>query len=321
MITVINLLFILNDLSIACKQLCCNSRAGEIMNYRQVKDKIILKDINSFNIEQILECGQCFRFYKISEGHYLIIAKAKVLKILQTDEEVIFYPATIEDFKNLWISYFDLNRDYDIIKQRLAEKDQYLNKAIDYAPGIRILNQDPWECLISFIISQNKQIPHIKQVVNHISRRFGQYIDTMDNIDYFAFPTAEELSKAKEEDLRACKAGFRAPYILDACKKIKSGEIDLEKLKYLPYEEAKTTLLNIKGVGPKIADCVLLFAFGKWEAFPVDIWIKRIMESLYFNREISLNEIGHFAREQFGNYAGLAQQYLFYYGRQLKIGK
>ena len=175
------------------------------MKYKQVEDKVILENTKDFNIEQILECGQCFRFYKISQGHYIIVAKGKVLKILQTDESIIFYPSSIEEFNNLWIYYFDLNRDYDIIKRCLAAKDKHLFNAINYAPGIRILNQDPWECLISFIISQNKQIPHIKQVVNNISKMFGRYICTIDDTDFFSFPSVEELSQAKEEDIRHVK--------------------------------------------------------------------------------------------------------------------
>lgn len=291
------------------------------MRYKQIKDKIMLEEVDSFSIEQTLECGQCFRFYKISCGHYIIVAKARVLSICQTENKLIFKPSSIKDFENLWISYFDLNKDYDIIKRRLSMKDNHLFNAIHYAPGIHILKQDPWECLISFIISQNKQIPHIKKVIENISRMYGRYIGSIDNNKYFSFPTVEELSQAKEEDIRTCKAGFRAPYILDACKKVKSGEVDLDKLKNLSYDEAKTTLLKIKGVGPKIADCVMLFSLGKGEAFPVDVWIKRVMEYFYFNRETSTNEIYNFSKKYFGDLAGIAQQYLFYYGRQLKIGK
>ncbi|NLM13837.1 MAG: N-glycosylase [Epulopiscium sp.] len=291
------------------------------MRYKQIEDKIIMDAMDSFEIEQILECGQCFRFRKLAPNDYVIVAWGKVLRILQTKDEIIFYPTSPEEFENLWSSYFDLDKDYDIIKQHLAEKDIHLAEAVQFAPGIRILRQEPWECLISFIISQNKQIPHIKQVVENISRMFGRYICNFEGYDYYAFPTVEELSVAKEEDIRACKAGFRAPYIMDACQKIKNKEVELEKLVYLPYEEAKKELLKIKGVGSKIADCVLLFGIGHEEAFPIDVWVKRIMEYFYFDKDTNSNEIQAFAKDYFGNLAGISQQYLFYYARQLRLGK
>lgn len=289
--------------------------------YKQIKDRIILERIDSFDIEQILECGQCFRFYKIADHNYIIIAKQKVLKIVQTGDEIIFYPTSTKEFENLWIPYFDLDRDYDIIKRHLAKKDDHLAHAVDFAPGIRILQQEPWECLISFIISQNKQIPHIKQVVENISRMFGNSLCTIENCEYYSFPTVEELSTASEEEIRECKAGFRAPYIIDACNKVRGGEVNLESLVDLPYEKAKNELLKIKGVGPKIADCVLLFSIGKQEAFPIDVWVKRVMAYFYFKKDVSIIEIQKFAKEYFGDLAGLSQQYLFYYARQLRIGK
>lgn len=291
------------------------------MIYKQIEDRIILEKTDDFDIEQILECGQCFRFYKVANKDYIIIVKKKVLRIIQTEDEVIFYPTNTEEFESLWIPYFDLNRDYDIIKRYLTKKDINLANAVKFAPGIRILQQEPWECLISFIISQNKQIPHIKQVVENICRRFGNYICTMEDCDYYSFPSVEELGRATEQDIRDCKAGFRAPYIIDACHKVKTKEVDLEKISDLSYEEAKKELLEIKGVGPKIADCVLLFSIGKQEAFPVDVWVKRVIENLYFDKDVSIKDIQKFAKEYFGDLAGLSQQYLFYYARQLRIGK
>jgi len=291
------------------------------VQYKEIEGRVVLEPINSFDIEQILECGQCFRFHKIHNYTYTIVAKGRILTITQSKEGIIYYPTSAKEFEKLWIPYFDLNKDYDIIKQYLAKKDIHLHNAIEFAPGIRILNQDPWECLISFIISQNKQIPHIKQVVENISKMFGKYIDTIDGNDYYAFPTVEELSVASEEDIRQCKAGFRAPYIIDACKKVRTKEVNLENLMTSSYDKAKEELLKIKGVGPKIADCVLLFSLGKKEAFPVDVWVKRVMEHFYFNKGSSMKEIQNFAKEYFGDLAGISQQYLFYYARQLRIGK
>lgn len=291
------------------------------MYYEQIGDRVVVYGQQDFDIGETLECGQCFRYHKLTDKAYILIAHHKVIQVVQTDEQIVFYHTTKEEFEKIWIPYFDLDRDYGTIKQGFRNMDEHLENAVLYAPGIHILRQDPWECLISFIISQNKQIPHIRQVIHNLSERYGQILCTKDSCDYYSFPTAEELMKASESGIRACKAGFRAPYIVDACEKVLSKEVDLQYFPNLTTEEARQELLKIKGVGPKIADCVLLFSAGRYEVFPTDVWVKRVIECLYLKKEVRIQEIHRFAADYFGNLGGFAQQYLFYYARELKIGK
>lgn len=284
------------------------------MDYKFENNSVILCNTDSFDIAQILECGQCFRFKKLEDYHYRIIAKKRVLYVKQTKDIVKFYPCKEQEFKTIWVDYFDLDRDYSKIKLELA-KDSVLKQAIEYAPGIRILNQEIWECLISFIISQNNRIPMIKQAVENISKKYGDLIED----DFYSFPTLDQLLKADEEGLKNCKTGFRAKYILNACNSINSGEIDLNEFNNMSTDEVRQSLMSIKGVGPKISDCVLLFSQKRSEVFPTDVWIKRVMQHFYFGREASIKEIHDLAYQKFGDLAGIAQQYLFNYARQQKI--
>lgn len=287
------------------------------MNYFFKNGIITMTKYNSFDIEEILECGQCFRFSKLGEKEYLITAYGKTLRIKQyKNDKIEFFPTTEEDFNNIWINYFDLKTDYSEIKNILSAKDDILKEAIAFADGIRILNQEPWECLISFIISQNNRIPMIKQVIKNLSEKYGKKAG-----ENFAFPTLYELSAANEEELMLCKTGFRAKYILDAINKLNNGTVSIEKINTLSTSEAKEELLKIKGVGDKVSDCVLLFSFGRRETFPTDVWVKRVMEHFYFNgNNTNIKAIHQTAEEKFGKLAGYAQQYLFHYARQLKIG-
>lgn len=285
------------------------------MKYIEQNNKIIMSEFESFNIMEILECGQCFRFEKNGELFYTIVAYKRVLNIQQFEDRVEFYPCNKEDFEKIWINYFDLNTNYDEIKKEL-EKDDIVKKAIKYADGIRILNQEPWECLISFIISQNNRIPMIKQVIKNISEKYGEK-----DGENFLFPNLEQLRKATPEELRECKTGFRDKYILDAIEKIYQNKVDFSKYNQYTTEQAKENLLLIKGVGTKVADCVLLFSLNKKDVFPTDVWVKRVMEYFYFNeKDTSIKEIHKFAEEKWGKLAGYAQQYLFYYARSEKIG-
>lgn len=285
------------------------------MKYIEQNNKIIMSEFESFNIMEILECGQCFRFEKKGELFYTIVAYKRVLNIQQFEDRVEFYPCNKEDFEKIWINYFDLNTNYDEIKKEL-EKDDIVKKAIKYADGIRILNQEPWECLISFIISQNNRIPMIKQVIKNISEKYGEK-----DGENFLFPNLEQLRKATPEELRECKTGFRDKYILDAIEKIYQNKVDFSKYNQYTTEQAKENLLLIKGVGTKVADCVLLFSLNKKDVFPTDVWVKRVMEYFYFNeKDTSIKEIHKFAEEKWGKLAGYAQQYLFYYARSEKIG-
>jgi len=269
--------------------------------------KLKLKD---FNIEQIAESGECFRWNKLADNKYIGIIMGGVCIVEQKGEEVTF-DSNLPD--EVIKHYFDLERDYSEIKD-FYKNDEILAKAIKYGEGIRILNQEKFETLISFIISANNNIPRIKKSVEKIATKYGKKIEFKGET-YFAFPTPEELSKATLEELRECGVGFRDKYIKEATEMAVNIHIDLEKISKLSTSECKKELIKIKGVGSKVADCVMLFSMEKVDAFPVDVWIKRIMESLYIKQEVPLKEIEKYAKERFGEYAGIAQQYLFFYAK------
>ena len=280
-----------------------------------------LKNICDFDLAQTLECGQCFHFVKLDENDYVLTAKGRLLHVSQQADTVTFYDTEEDEYVNVWKDYFDMDRDYSAIKNKLLEKDDKLKDAIESMWGVRILNQDFFETLISFIISQNKQIPHIKKIVADISAKFGTYKGTYGGTDMYTFPTLEQLVNASEEDFKELKTGFRAPYIMDAIRRNMAGQFDRNELKSMDYDSCIKELMAIKGVGEKVANCVCLFGLGKKEAFPVDVWIKRIMETMYFDGvDTPKDKIAAFAKEQFGELGGFAQQYLFYYGKSIKMG-
>lgn len=292
------------------------------MNMREVGKDIVVEDILKFEIEQILECGQCFRFERIDKNKYTVVSWGKHLYIEQSGSKITFFNTSVTEYESIWKEYFDIEKDYDKIIQQILESDDTINESIEAKNGVRIVKQEPFETLISFIISQNKQIPHIKTIVETLSLKYGDYICNYNEKKIYAFPTVEQLAAVTEEELRECKVGFRAPYIKDACNKVVDGTINFNELFRLSTSEARDKLMLIKGVGEKIADCVLLFAFGKTDVFPTDVWIKRVVESKYFDgKECSKKEIVEFAAKKFGDLSGYAQQYLFYYGREQKVGK
>lgn len=281
----------------------------------------IIYDVIDFDLTQTLECGQCFRFYKQAENDYVIVAYKNLLHIKQEDNKLIFYNCNEDMVRKVWIPYFDLDRDYSEIKEYLLKQDNKLERAIKEKYGVRILNQEFHEMLISFIISQNKQIPHIKQLVMRISENYGEYLGTVNGMDFYSFPDIVALEKITEEDFRKMKTGFRASYLRDAVCRLGDGRISIESMVGLSENETRKKLMEIKGVGEKVANCVMLFSLGFRAAFPIDVWVKRIMENLYFDgKDTSKEEIQEFASKLYGEYGGYAQQYLFCFGRDNKIG-
>lgn len=292
------------------------------MRILEEKNNTIIKGIKDFDLEQTLECGQCFRFYKQAEKDYVVVAYNLLLHVKQKKDTLIFMNCKEDVVRKIWIPYFDLERDYGEIKSFLIRKNMVLEPAIEEKYGVRILNQEFYEILISFIISQNKQIPHIKQIVKTISEKYGTYLGEVNGEKFYSFPELKELEKITEAEFREMKTGFRAPYLVDAVGKLSSGEISQEILGNMNETETRNKLLEIRGVGEKVANCVMLFSLGWRQAFPIDVWIKRIMETLYFNGEdTSKEKIAEFAKEIFGEYGGYAQQYLFCFGRDNHIGK
>lgn len=250
-----------------------------------------------FDLDETLDCGQAFRWQKLETRHQITYEGFFVdnyLKISQDGNKFIFHNTTPEDFENVWKEYFDLNTDYGKIKRRLSD-DQTLKKTCEFAGGIRLLKQDFWETLCSFIISQNNNIPRIKGIISRLCEHYGH------------FPTAYELASETPESLDFLRAGFRSKYLIDGAIKISTDEINAENLKKMSIEEMRKTLMTIKGVGPKVSECVLLFGLYRTEAFPVDVWIKRVMENYYPD---GLPECTK-------GIEGIAQQYLFHYIRNL----
>lgn len=301
----------------------------ELMKYNIIEenDKLVIKDMKDFDPKHIFECGQAFRWKLEDDNSYTAISRGKIINVKKEGKDVLFYGTNLQDFHNIWYNYFDLDRDYGEIKRELS-KDPVLKEAIKFGEGIRILNQEPFETLISFIISANNQIPRIKKSIELISKNYGNKIDTQNQIKdkvyeaQYSFPSPEELSKISPEELKEiCKVGFRAERIINTSKIIASGDIDLSSIYSLTKDEGKELLMTLPGVGPKVSECILLFAFNKDDAFPVDVWIKRIMEYFYLKKDTNVKYIGEHGARIFGNLAGFAQQYLFYYARELGIGK
>lgn len=294
---------------------------GEDMEYKVKNKNIIIKNNNDFNPKHIFECGQAFRWKKVEDNSYTCIAKGRVLNVFQQKDEIIFNNTNEDDFNNIWIDYFDLKTDYNNIKKELS-LEKTIKDAVNYGYGIRILNQEKFETIISFIISANNQIPRIKKSIEIISRNYGEFIENFKGEDYFSFPTAEKLSKVSVEELReVARVGFRDKRIIETSKLIANNDFSIRESVSLNSEELRKELEKLPGVGPKVASCIMLFSYGRSETFPVDVWIKRVMEELYIKEETNIKHIGKYANDIFGNLAGYAQQYLFYYGRENSIGK
>ena len=273
-----------------------------------------LKDIRSFEPIHIFECGQCFRWNREEDGSYTGVFGGNVLNVKKEKDEVIFKGIVSGDIKEVIEDYFDLKRDYEKIKEKLSLVDNNLKTSIEYGYGIRILNQDIWETIISFIISANNNIPRIKGIIERISKKYGKEI-VWDNKTYYTFPTPRDLSRASVKDLKELGLGFRDKRVYKMTKMILNKEVDLEKLKQIKEVELlREKLLLLPGVGPKVADCIMLFSLKKYEVFPIDVWIERTMNELY--NVGTKKQIQNLAHEKYGNLAGLAQQYLFYWKRQ-----
>ena len=253
----------------------------------------------TFDLESTFDCGQCFRFNRTDENSFSGVAYGRSVRFYDEGDNVRIECDSAEDFA-LWCEFLDMERDYEQIIDALCD-EELLYRIADYGRGIRILRQEPWEALCSFIISQNNNIPRIKGIIDRLCEGFGERLPGGD----YTFPSAQRLSELTEQDLAPIRAGFRIRYILDAARKVAGGEIDLESLRTMPYDDAKAVLKTICGVGDKVANCVLLFGLGHVDAFPVDVWIKRIMDSKFPN---GLPECAN------GN-KGIIQQYLFYYYR------
>lgn len=283
------------------------------MRYVEKENCVIIEKVCDFEPVHIFDCGQCFRWDMSEDGSYTGVAGGRAINVSKKDDCVVLKNTNINEVDNFWAKYLDLDFDYGKLKQTLAT-DEVLSVAIKSGEGIRILNQDLWECIISFIISANNNIPRIKGIIRNFCQQFGDAVE-FDGETLYSFPDADKIFGITAEDLKPLRAGYRDKFLIDAIEKVNRKEIDLQFVMEAPYEEAKKEIMKIKGVGNKVADCILLFGAGKKNAFPVDVWIKRVMETLYKD-EMGDMDISAFAKERFGEYGGYAQQYLFYHMRE-----
>ena len=285
------------------------------------EQEYILKNVKSFELKDIFDCGQCFRWNEESDGSYTGVFNSNVINVKKIGKDVYFKGICKNNIKREVEEYFDLNRNYENIKNELSKIDINMKNSIKYGSGIRILNQDLWETIISFIISANNNIPRIKGIIERLSKTYGKKIVWHDK-EYYTFPTPEELKNVTVEEYRKLGLGFRDIRLYETTKMVLNKEINLEKL----YDELDTgkvrnELLKLSGVGPKVADCILLFSdLSRFDVFPIDVWVRRVMNDLYIKEEdenkVSKKKIESIAKEKFGSLSGIAQQYLFYWRRE-----
>lgn len=286
-----------------------------------MEQEYVIENCKSFEPKHIFECGQCFRWNACEDDSYTGIFGKNVLNVKKDNNKIIISGICDGDIKKICDFYFDMSRDYDKIKENLSIIDNNLKESIKYGYGIRLLNQDLWETIISFIISSNNNIPRIKGIIDRLSKKYGYKIEFRGN-DFYTFPTIESLSSASIQDLRNLGLGFRDKYIFETTKMISSKKVDLNEL----YKEKDTKiirekLISLQGVGPKVADCILLFSnLKRLDVFPIDVWVRRVMNELYIHNQdetkVSKKDIQEIAENKFGNLKGIAQQYLFYWKRE-----
>ncbi|MCL2016714.1 MAG: DNA-3-methyladenine glycosylase 2 family protein [Defluviitaleaceae bacterium] len=272
----------------------------------QIGGDVVLYDIKHFSLPEVLNCGQCFRFNasENTENQYTGVAHGRQLVLAVQAGNLIIKNVTLAEFYSIWQDYFDLQRNYANLRNQYAS-DPTLKKATEFSQGLRIMRQEPWETLVSYILSQNCNIPRIKNMVESLCQHFGEQLPNKN----FAFPTPQRLAKLSVDDLAPIKTGYRAAYIIDAAKKA-AAELDLSALQEMSTDKIRQQLLKIHGVGPKVADCVLLYGFGRTEVFPIDVWIKRVLAKYYPNG---------FPPQNISKTAGIAQQFLFHYERSITL--
>lgn len=284
------------------------------------EQKLILKNVDCFELDHIFDCGQCFRWNKQEDGSYIGVIGSGVLQVSKNKNNVCFEGVIDGDINSIVYNYFDLGTDYNVFKKELSEIDDNMRKSIEFGSGIRILNQDLWEMIISFIISANNNIPRIKGIIDRISKKVGKKVEWRGK-EYYLFPTVEEMSELSVADFRELGAGFRDKRLYTSTQMILNGKVSLEFLeKCNDTALIREELLKLDGVGEKVADCIMLFALKRFDSFPIDVWVRRVMNTLYIHNDdetkVSKKDINNTANELFGDIRGIAQQYLFYWARE-----
>lgn len=290
--------------------------------YMVMEEEFVLEKQESFDLKHIFECGQCFRWNEQEDGSWTGVIKDAVINVKKENEKIIFSGIVLgnKSLKEIVFEYFDLGTNYEEYKSVLSEVDEYLKESIEFGYGIRILKQDLWEMIISFIISANNNIPRIKKIIEALSFTYGNKI-IFKGKSYYLFPTSGNLAKASIEDLRKLGLGFRDKRIYETTKIINDNKMYLDEIKKLKDTNSmREELLKLDGVGPKVADCILLFALKRVDVFPIDVWVRRVMNDLYIHSEdeekVNKKELQVLAEEKFKGLSGIAQQYLFYWKRE-----
>lgn len=266
------------------------------------------------NFHATFNSGQCFRWSEVNNNTYVGVVNQKPVIIEAHNDFFDLYNVSVDEFKKYFYWYFDFDKDYNEIENFLSEHDEVLSEAVSKYSGMRILNQEPFECIISFIISQNNNIKRIKMLIDRLCQHYGRKIDFMGNT-FYSFPEPEELINITEDELIKLGFGYRAKYILSAVDNILNKKINLGEIYDIPYEQAKKELKKIKGIGDKVADCILLYSFNKYNAFPLDVWTKRVLKEVYNFQ--TTKQIYNFINS-LGEYAGYAQLFLFHFIRNYK---
>ena len=278
----------------------------------------IIEGVKDFNTDHIFDCGQCFRWQRQEDGSYIGPAMGRVVKISYADGQLVIDNCGKEDFENIWKKYLDLDTDYGLIKEKLSAEDQIMQAASEYGYGIRILRQDFWETVVSFIISQNNNIPRIKGCIESICEKFGEHAGEYDGKEYYSIPSPSTLASLSSEDLAPCRLGYRAPYLVKMARQfVDRGGPDVVEAELKNAEDPIQALQQFCGIGPKVAACISLFGLRRMDAFPIDVWMRRVMNRLYDIDEKDVKAMKDYAKKHFGENGGIAQQYLFYYIRGL----
>lgn len=278
-------------------------------------------EVECFNLKATLECGQCFRWKCINENEYIGVIFDRVIKIRQYRNRLYFVSNNMENIEDVVKHYFDLEKDYLAIEKEIITIDKHIKEAVKNSSGIRHLNQPFFECLISYIISANNNIPRISKSVNAISEKYGKKV-IFENEEYYLFPTAKELKDVTVDEYRKLGVGFRDRYIKDTVNSILNGDFDVNNVDNLSTDSLRKELMKLKGVGQKVADCIMLFSCGREEVFPIDVWVERVMSVLYFKDNqggMKKRDIIEYANKHFGKNAGIIQQHLFYNMRENMI--
>lgn len=273
---------------------------------------IKIKIEKPFKLNETVTCGQIFRFFPLDDGSFDIIIKDRVINVYMEDNYLCVSSNNEDNLEEVVINYFDLDNDYDVMNEFLIKNDEKIKPAVEFSSGLVMIKQDPFETVMSYIISANNGVPQIASALNNIAKNYGEKI-IFNEKEYYLFPRYKDLKDLSVEAFRNCKVGFRDKYLKSMVDKLNNNEINLDEFYSLDTKEALDKFMENVGIGPKVASCILLFAYQKYDVFPIDTWVKKVMKNDY---EIEGEKnIRDFATKTYGKYSGIAIQYLFNYGR------